>query len=139
MIYVTVVGQNADIADHDWRVERSASDPTKFTVTDLATSESSEVSLSSFDFEHNSLIKMQGGDSIGSKTFQLINTENDIKFNFFYQGGKVETLVYDEAQFAYKDHMAPVIKIDTTRSILSPMPGAVVSVAVAPGDTVVDG
>ena len=69
MIYVTVVGQNADIADHDWRVERSASDSTKFTVTDLVTSESSEVTLSSFDFEHNSLIKMQGGDSIGSKTF----------------------------------------------------------------------
>ena len=35
--------------------------------------------------------------------------------------------------------MAPVIKIDTTRSILSPMPGAVVSVSVSPGDTVVDG
>ena len=35
--------------------------------------------------------------------------------------------------------MAPVVKIDTTRSILSPMPGAVVSVAVQVGDTVVDG
>ena len=35
--------------------------------------------------------------------------------------------------------MAPVVKIDTTKSILSPMPGAVVSVAVQPGDTVVDG
>lgn len=62
-----------------------------------------------------------------------------MKFNFYYQGGKVETLVYDEAQYGYKDFMAPVIKIDTTRSILSPMPGAVVSVAVSPGDEVVDG
>ena len=35
--------------------------------------------------------------------------------------------------------MAPVVKIDTTRSILSPMPGAVVSVGVAAGDKVVDG
>ena len=35
--------------------------------------------------------------------------------------------------------MAPVVKIDTTRSILSPMPGAVVSVSVSPGDLVVDG
>lgn len=35
--------------------------------------------------------------------------------------------------------MAPVVKIDTTKVILSPMPGAVVSVSVAPGDTVVDG
>lgn len=32
-----------------------------------------------------------------------------------------------------------MVKIDTTRSILSPMPGAVVSVAVQVGDTVVDG
>jgi len=35
--------------------------------------------------------------------------------------------------------MAPVVKIDTSKSILSPMPGAIVSVAVAVGDKVVDG
>jgi len=35
--------------------------------------------------------------------------------------------------------MAAIVKIDTTRSILSPMPGAVVSVSVKPGDSVVDG
>lgn len=68
-----------------------------------------------------------------------MNSDNDIKFDFYYQGGKVETRIYDEAQYKYKDFMAAVVKIDTTRSILSPMPGAVVSVAVAPGDTVVDG
>jgi len=51
----------------------------------------------------------------------------------------VETRVYDENQYRYKDYMAPEVKIDTTKSILSPMPGAVVSVSVAPGDTVVDG
>ena len=66
-------------------------------------------------------------------------SENDIKFNFYYQGGHVETRVYDENQYRYKDYMAPEVKIDTTKSILSPMPGAVVSVSVAPGDTVVDG
>lgn len=68
-----------------------------------------------------------------------MSSDNDIKFDFFYQGGKVETRIYDEAQYKYKDFMAAVVKIDTTRSILSPMPGAVVSVAVAAGDTVVDG
>ena len=35
--------------------------------------------------------------------------------------------------------MAPVVKIDTTKSLLSPMPGAVVSVAVEPGQKIVDG
>ena len=68
-----------------------------------------------------------------------MGSDNDLKFDFYFQGGKVETLVYDERQFQYKGHMAPVVKIDTTKSILSPMPGAVVSVAVQPGDTVVDG
>ena len=68
-----------------------------------------------------------------------MSADDDIKFNFYYQGGKVETLIYDENQYRYKQYMAPVVKIDTTKSILSPMPGAVVSVSVQPGDTVVDG
>jgi len=122
------------------KVERSASDASKFTITDLSSGEASEVDLSSFSYEHNSLIKMETESAnVGSQTFQLLSSENDIKFNFYYQGGLVETRVYDENQYRYKDYMAPEVKIDTTKSILSPMPGAVVSVAVAPGDTVVDG
>jgi len=139
VVYVTVLGQNAEETDHDWKVERSVSDASKFTVTDLATNESTEIDLSSFVYEHNSLIKMEGGVNLGSQVFQLVSTENDIKFDFYFEGGKVETLVYDEDQYRYKGYMAPVKKIDTTRSILSPMPGAVVSVAVAPGDIIVDG
>lgn len=135
IVYVTVAGQEIDDVDHDWKVERMSDN--KFRVTDLVSNESTELDVSSFDFSHNSLIKMDG--DCGSQTFQLLKSENDIKFDFYFAGGKVETRVYDEAQFRYKDHMAPVVKIDTTRSILSPMPGAVVSVAVAPGDTVVDG
>ena len=61
-----MVGQTADHEDHDWRVERSATDSTKFTVTDMATNESTEVDLSSFDYEHNSLIKLEGGANVGS-------------------------------------------------------------------------
>lgn len=139
VIYVTVLGQTSEDKEHDWKVERCASDPSKFTVTDLESNEATQVDLSSFAFEHNSLIKMDGGDSLGEQTFQLLSTENDIKFDFYFQGGKVETLVYDEDQYRYKGFMAPVVKLDTTKSVLSPMPGAVVSVAVAPGDTVVYG
>ena len=51
----------------------------------------------------------------------------------------METIVYDEAQFKYKHHMAPPVKIDSAKMIQSPMPGAVVSVNVAAGDKVVDG
>jgi propionyl-CoA carboxylase alpha chain len=35
--------------------------------------------------------------------------------------------------------MAPPKKIDYAKSVLSPMPGAIVSVAVEPGQTVADG
>lgn len=60
-------------------------------------------------------------------------------FDFHYQGGRVKTRIYNETEFKYKQHMAPPVKVDHTRSVLSPMPGAVVSVAVKPGQTVVDG
>jgi len=139
VIYVTVNGQTADEADDDWRVERCLSDPSKFTITNLTSGETTELDLASFAYEHNSLIKLEGSGKMGRQTFQLLSSENDIKFNFYFQGGMVETRVYNESQFKYKQHMAPVVKIDTTRSILSPMPGAVVSVSVVPGQAVVDG
>jgi len=54
-------------------------------------------------------------------------------------GGKVSTMVYDEIQYKYKHHMAPPTKVDYSRSIMSPMPGAIVEVKVEVGQTVVDG
>ena len=70
VIYVTVVGQSIEESDTDLRVERSASDASKFTITDLSSGESSEVDLSSFSYEHNSLIKMETESaSVGSQTF----------------------------------------------------------------------
>ena len=65
VVYVTVVGQTADAPDHDWKVERSATNASKFTITDLESNQSTEVDLSSFDYEHNSLIKMSAGGDIG--------------------------------------------------------------------------
>ena len=62
-----------------------------------------------------------------------MGSQNDIKFDFYYEGGKVTAMIYDETQFKYKKHMAPPAKIDHSKSILSPMPGAVVSINVAPG------
>ena len=48
-------------------------------------------------------------------------------------------MLYDETQYKYKQYMAPPAKIDHSKSILSPMPGAIVSVNVEVGQTVVDG
>lgn len=58
----------SDLSDHDWRVEKiskGSSSNAAFKITDLETNESTEVDLSSFDFEHNSLIKMEAGSQIG--------------------------------------------------------------------------
>ena len=35
--------------------------------------------------------------------------------------------------------MAPPVKVDTSKSVLSPMPGGIVEVLVEPGQAVVDG
>ena len=77
--------------------------------------------------------------SQGQTTLQLLNINNDLQFDFYYMGGKVETIVYDKAQYKYKHYMAPPAKIDTTKQLISPMPGAVISVSVKPGQKVVDG
>ena len=54
-------------------------------------------------------------------------------------GSQVEAAVYDPTQFRLKGFMAAPKKIDQAKSVLSPMPGAIVSVSVEPGQTVVEG
>lgn len=134
VVFVTILGQG-DLPDKDWKVE---SGKTSFTVTDVASGATSEHKISSFDFEHNSLIKLDLGDD-KKETLQLTGSEHDLKFNFYYKGGHINTMVYDATQYKYKKHMAPPAKVDHSRSILSPMPGAVVSINVEVGQTVVDG
>jgi len=62
-----------------------------------------------------------------------MGSQNDLKFDFYFHGGKVNTMIYDEVQYKHKKHMAPPAKIDFSKSIMSPMPGAVVSVNVVVG------
>ena len=50
----------------------------------MSSGEASEVDVSSFNYEHNSLIKMEGGSSVGSQTFQLMGSDNDLKFDFYF-------------------------------------------------------
>lgn len=51
---MTVLGKGDD-SDRDWKVE-SAGD--NYHVTDMGTGETSSISMNNFEFEHNSLIKM---------------------------------------------------------------------------------
>lgn len=71
------------------------------------------------------------GDS--AETLQFLGQEHDLKFNFYYHGGHINTMIYDETQYKYKKHMAPPTKVDHSKSILSPMPGAVVAINVEVG------
>lgn len=100
-------------------------------MTDVASGASNEHKVSDFNFEHNSLIKLGLGTS--TEIIQYLGQENDLKFNFYYHGGYINTMIYDETQYKYKKHMAVPVKVDHSKSILSPMPGAVVAVNVQVG------
>merc|ERR1711998_661724 len=99
---------------------------------------SSSFDLESFDLIHHSLIKMKTHNN-EQDTVQFLGAKDDIYFDFYYGGGVVKTQVFDETQYKYSVHMAPPVKIDHSKSVLSPMPGAIVEVKVEAGQTVVDG
>jgi len=101
-----------------------------------------KATLQKFDFHFDALIKAtmksQNGEIV-DKTAQFVELKDGHKYQIYYRGSYVMVDVYTEAQFAVKKFM-PLFKArDTSRLIISPMPGAVVSVSVAPGQTVVDG
>lgn len=133
MVYVTIMGKG-EVADREWRVEV---DNQNYKITDLASGKTSAHTLKNFSYVHNSLMRL--GLSQGDETLQFMGSQNDLRFDFYYHGGKVNTMIYDEVQYKYKKHMAPPSKVDYSKSIISPMPGAVVSVNVVVGQTVVDG
>ena len=68
-----------------------------------------------------------------------MDQKDGLSFNFYYTGNNVKTMVYNENQYNFKRYMAPPVKIDYAKSVISPMPGAIVSVAVEPGQSVVEG
>ena len=79
---------------------------------------------------------MNGQDKI----LQYTSSENNgIRYSYNMKGNKVELSVYSENQYKYKKHMPEPVKLDTAKSIISPMPGSIVSTSVKPGDSVVDG
>ena len=98
--------------------------------------------MNDFDFHHQSLIKSQletEDKKVKNCILQFYGITNELDYSWLYKGTKVKTRVYNDRQFQYKKHMAPPKVIDFSRVVLSPMPGAIVSVAVKEGDTVEDG
>jgi len=94
--------------------------------------------VTDFEFNYASLVtmKVNGQDEI----LQYDKVEDDgIRYTFNLKGNSVKISVYDESQFKYKHFMPEIKKIDYAKSIISPMPGAIVQVFVQPGDHVVAG
>lgn len=125
-----------DAPHADYKVERlSDSD---YQITDLASGATETLSSSDFDFRYNSLItlKLNGEDQI----LQYNSVKNDgLSFSFSYKGNNVELAILDDKQYKYLQHMPEPAKLDHAKSIISPMPGAIVQVLVQPGDAVVAG
>ena len=87
--------------------------------------------------EYGTLVRFQmnGKDTI----LQFVKAQDGLNFEYNLKGNKIQAQVYDQAQFEVKGYMAPPKKIDYAKSIISPMPGAIVSVSVEPGQVVQDG
>lgn len=121
--------------DHDFRVERKACGG--FEVTEVATGKAVSVKADSFNFEYGSLLrfKVNGQDRL----IQYEETKEEVNYHFAVKGSQVEATVLDEAQYRLKKYMAPPKKVDHAKSVLSPMPGAIVSIAVEVGQAVAEG
>jgi len=62
-----------------------------------------------------------------------------MNYGFYYKGNTIQAMVLEPKQYKYKKHMAPPKKIDYAKSVLSPMPGSIVSVNVEVGQNIIDG
>ena len=64
------------------------------------------------------------------KLIQFLDTSDDLNFNFYFKGNTIHSQVFNSTQYPYKKHMAPPKRIDFAKSVISPMPGSIVSVGV---------
>lgn len=104
----------------------------------MATNESRTVTVDDFSFEYHSLISLKLDSE--ERMLQFSKSQNGgINFSFNLKGNSVDTQIYSEDQYKYKQFMPVPAKIDFAKSIMSPMPGAIVEVFVKPGDPVVEG
>jgi len=111
-----------------------------FTIDAVGEGKKDAITFEKYDLYNETLIKakLHHEGEVQEKTAQFVDVENN-KYKFYYRGSNVSVEVYDETQFAVKKFM-PILKPrDTSKLVISPMPGAIVSVNVVAGATVVDG
>jgi len=87
-VYTTVVSLEGN---EDWSAARAADG--SLIVTDLSNNESSIHNIQDYIFDHNSLMDFKTDSD--SFRIQLQSSRNDLEYKFIYQGGNIDTLVYD--------------------------------------------
>ena len=121
--------------DHDYKVDRLECGG--YNVTDVATGAVTPIKATNFDFEYGSLLRF---DVDGERhLIHYEDTREEVVLHFGMKGSQVEALVLDASQYRLKGYMAVPKKVDHSKSVLSPMPGAIVSIAVEVGQTVDEG
>jgi len=128
---------------HTYKVSKECGGSGAFKIEVVGEKTTENISLENFKMYGDTLIKTgmnnETAKNYEEKTAQFVEVLNGNKFMFYYRGSNVPVEVYDEEQFAIKKFMPVIKKRDTSKLIVSPMPGAIVSVSVNAGQTVVDG
>jgi propionyl-CoA carboxylase alpha chain len=79
------------------------------------------------------------GNEKGDFVVQVAGASGDGKFSLQLRGTPIEVNVYTPREYELLLHMPVAQEIDFSKMVISPMPGAVVSVSVKVGDQVVPG
>ena len=87
--------------------------------------------IENFNVNYGALVRFKANGE--DKLLQFLDSQDGLQFNFYVKGNTVKTIVYDENQFKYKKYMAPNKKVDMSKKVISPMPGAIVSISVEIG------
>ncbi len=133
-LFVTLKAVGPDDSDAEYHV---VVDGDFYTITNTASGDVKKLKMTDMDFIEHSLLRMKidGEDN----TLQFISVKDEIEYDFYYKGNTLPIMVHDPIQQQYKGFMAPPKKIDFAKSIISPMPGAIVSVSAEVGQQVSDG
>lgn len=131
-LYVTV-------GEKDYKVVIS-DDHTEYTVETVGEDNAEVIKVNNFGIRKFSLIRMhyetEQSQRLKECVIHYYGCTNELDYNWYYKGSVLKTRVYDAKEYQYKKYMAPPAVIDTSKVIMSPMPGAIIEVFVKEGDTV---
>ncbi|MCP3663805.1 MAG: acetyl/propionyl/methylcrotonyl-CoA carboxylase subunit alpha [Gammaproteobacteria bacterium] len=133
-LYVTLPAGGLEEVTHEYKVMIDGDD---YSITNLETGEHKDIKMTDMSLTQLSLLKMKidGTD----KTCQFVDVKDETDYIFNYCGNTLPIKVHDASQQKYKKFMAPPKVIDYSKTIISPMPGAIISVSVEKGDSVQPG